>query len=131
MLISFRIDWLDLLVDQGTLKSLLQHHSSKASVLQLSTFFMVQLSHLHITTGKTIVLTRWTFIGKVIPLLFNMLSRFVIIFLPRSKCLLISRLQSPSAVIFEPKNIKSDAVSTVSPSVCHKVMGPDAMIFVF
>ena len=111
-LISFRIDWLDLLVDQGTLKSLLQHHSSKASVLQLSTFFMVQLSHLHITTGKTIALTRQTIVGKVMSLLFNMLSRLVIAFLPRSKRLLISWLQSPSAVILEIKKI--DSVSTVS-----------------
>ena len=105
-LISFRIDWLDLLVDQGTLKSLLQHHSSKASILQLSTFFMVQLSHLHITTGKTIALTRQTVVGKVMFLLFNMLSRLVIAFLPRSKRLLISWLQSPSAVILEINKIK-------------------------
>ena len=130
-LISFRMDWLDLLADQGTLKSLFQHHSSKASILQRSAFFTVQLSHPYMTTGKTIPLTRWTFVGKVMSLLFNMLSRLVIIFLPRSKRLLISWLQSPSAVILEPKKIKSDTVSTVSPSICHEVMGPDAMIFVF
>ena len=102
-LISFRMDWLDLLAVQGTLKSLLQHYSSKASILRRSAFFTVQLSHPYMTTGKTIVLTRWTFVGKVIPLLFNMLSRLVTTFLPRSKCLLISWLQSPSAVILEPK----------------------------
>ena len=130
-LISFRMDWLDLLEVQGTLKSLLQHHSSKASVLQCSAFFTVQVSHPHITTGKTTASTRWTFVGKVISLLFNMLSTFVIAFLPRSKCLLISWLQSPSAVILEPKKIKSVTVSTVSPSICHEVMGPDAMILVF
>ena len=111
-LISFRMDWLDLLAVQGTLKSLLQHHSSKASILQCSAFFMVQLSHPYITTGKTIALTRWTFVGKVMSLLFNMLSRVVITFLPRSKCLLISWLQSPSAVILETKKIKSDTVFT-------------------
>ena len=111
---SFRMDWLDLLAVQATLKSLLQHHSSKASILPHSDFFTVQLSHPHITTGKTIALTRWTFVGKVMSLLFNMLSRLVITFLPRSKCLLISWLQSPSAVIVEPKKIKSDTVSTVS-----------------
>ena len=105
-LISFRTDWLDLLAVQGTLKSLLQHHSSKASILQCSAFFIVQLSHSYITTGKTIALTRWTFVGKVMSLLFNMLSRFVITFLPRSKCLLISWLKSPSAVILEPPKIK-------------------------
>ena len=127
-LISFRMDWLDLLGVQGTLKSLLQHHSSKASILQCSAFFIVQLSHL--TTGKTIALTRRTFGDKVMSLLFNMLSRFVITFLPRSKCLLISWLQSPSAVILEPRKIKSAAVSTVSPSICHEVMGLDAMILV-
>jgi len=104
---SFRMDWLDLLAVQGTLKSLLQHHSSKASVLLHSAFFIVQLSHPHMTTGKTLNLTRWTFVGKVISLVFNMLSRLVIVFLPRSKCLLISRLQSPSAVILEPPKIKS------------------------
>jgi len=118
-LISFRMDWLDLLVVQGTLKSLLQHHSSKASILRRSAFFTVQLSDLYMTTGKTIALTRWTFVGKVMSLLFNMLSRLVITFLPRSKCLLISWLQSPSAVILEPRKIKSATVSTVSPSICH------------
>ena len=107
-LISFRMDWLDLLVVQGTLKSLLQHHSSKTSILWCSAFFTVQLSHPYMTIGKTIALTRWTFVGKVMPLLFNMLSRLVITFLPRSKCLLIAWLQSPSAVILEPKTIKSD-----------------------
>ena len=111
--------------------SLLQHHSSKASILWRSAFFTVQLSHPCMTTGKTIALTRWTFVGKVMSLLFNMLSRLVITFLPRSKHLLISWLQSPSAVIFEPKKIKSDTVSTVSPSISHEVMGLDAMIFVF
>ena len=131
-LISFRMDWLDLFAVQGTLKSLLQHHSSKASIiLQHSAFFIVQLSHPYMTTGKTIALTRWTFVGKVMSLLFNMLSRLVITFLPRSKCLLISWLQSPSAVILEPQKIKSATVSTVSPSICHEVMGPDAMILVF
>ena len=115
-LISFRIDWLALLVVQGTLKSLLQHHSSKASILRCSAFFTVQLSHPYMTTGKTIALTRWTFVGKVMSLLLNMLSRLVITFLPRSKHLLISWLQSPSAVILEPPKIKSDTVSTVSPS---------------
>ena len=130
-LISFKMDWLDLLAVQGTLKSLLQHHSSKASILWHSAFFIVQLSHPYMTTGKTIALTRWTFVGKVMSLLFNMLSRLVITFLPRTKRLLISWLQSPSAVILEPKNIKSDTVSTVSPSISHEVMGPDAMIFVF
>ena len=130
-LISFRMDWLDLLAVQGILKSLLQHHSSKASIHQCSTFFMVQLSHLYMTTGKTIALTRWTFVNKVMSLLFNMLSRLVTTFLSRSKHLLISWLQSPSAVILEPPKIKSDTVSTVFPSICHEVMGPDAMIFVF
>ena len=105
-LISFRMDWLDLLVVQGTLKSLLQHHSSKASILRRSAFFTVQLSHPYMTTGKTIALTRWTFVGKVMPLLFNMLSRLVITFLPRGKRLLISWLQSPSAVILEPPKNK-------------------------
>ena len=124
-LISFRIDWLDFLAVQGTLKSLLQHHSSKASILQHSAFFIVQLSHPYMTTGKTIALTRWTFAGKVMSLLVNMLSRLVITFLPRSKCLLISWLQSPSAVILEPRKIKSATVSTVTPSICHEVMGPD------
>ena len=122
---------MDLLAVQGTLKSLLQHHSSKASILWCSAFFIVQLSHPYMTTGKTIALTRWTFVGKVMSLLFNMLSMLVIAFLPRSKRLLISWLQSPSAVILEPKKIKSDTVSTVSPSICHEVMSPDAMIFVF
>ena len=107
-LISFRMDWLDLLAVQGNLKSLLQHHSSKASILQHSAFFTVQLSHPYMTTGKTIALMRWTFVGKVMSLFFNMLSRLVITFLPRSKCLLISWLQSPSAVILEPPKIKSD-----------------------
>ena len=114
--------WLDLLAVQGTLKSLLQHHSSKASILPHSAFFIVQLSHPYVTTGKTIALTRWTFVGKVMSVLLNMLSRLVITFLPRSKCLLISWLQSPSTVILEPKKIKSAAVSTVSPSICHEVM---------
>ena len=109
-LISFRMDWLDLLAVQGTLKSLLQHHSSKASILRCSAFFIVQLSQPYMTTGKTIALTRWTFVGKVMSLLFNVLSRLVITFLPRSKRLLISWLQSPSAVILEPQNIKSDTV---------------------
>ena len=119
---------MDLLAVQGTLKSLLQHHSSKASILQCSAFFVVQLSHPYMTTGKTIALTRWTFVGKVMSLLFNMLSRLVIAFLPRSKRLLISWLQSPSAVILEPPKIKS---ATVSPSISHEVMGRDAMILVF
>ena len=118
-LISFRMDWLDLLAIQVTLNSLLQHHSSKASILQHSAFFTVQLSHPYMTTGKTIALTRKTFVGKVMLMLFNMLSRLVITFLPRSKCLLISWLQSPSAVILEPQKIKSDTVSTVSPSISH------------
>ena len=130
-LISFRMDWLDLLAVQGTLKSLLQHHSSKASILWCSAFFTVKLSHLYVTTGKTIALTKWTFVGKVMSLLLNMLSRLVITFLPRSKHVLISWLQWPSAVILEPRKIKSPTVSTVSPSISHKVMGPDAMIFVF
>ena len=122
-LISFRMDWLDLLAVQGTLKSLLQRHSSKASVLWCSAFFIIQLSHPYMTTGKTIALTRRNFVGKVMSLLSNMLSRLVITFLPMYKCLLISWLQSPSAVILEPPKIKSDTVSTVSPSVCHEVMG--------
>ena len=130
-LILFRIYWLDLLAVQGTLKSLLQHHSSKASILQCSSLFVVQLSHPYMTTGKAIALTRWTFVGKVMSLLFNMLSRLVIAFLPRTKHLLISWLQSPSAVILEPPKIKSVTVSIVSPSLCHEVMGPDAMILVF
>src|SRR5574341_1092692 len=130
-LISFRIDWFDLLAVQGTLKSLLQYHSSKASILQCSAFFMVQFSHPYMTTGKTIALTRWTFVGKVMSLLFNMLSGLVIAFLPRSKHLLISCLQSPSAVILEPPKIKSVIVFIVSPSIYHEVMGPEAMILVF
>ena len=130
-LISFRMDWLDLLAVQGTLKSLLQHHSSKASVLRCSAFFTVQFSHPYTVTGKTIALTRWTFVGKVMSLFFNMLSRLIIAFLPRSKRLLISWLQSPSTEILEPKKIKSATVSTVSPSIYHEVMGPDAMIFFF
>ena len=123
-LISFRMDWLDLLAVQGTLKSLFQHHSSKASILQRSAFFTVQLSHPYMTTGKTIALTRRTLVGKVMSPLLNILSRLVITFLPRSKRLLISWLQSPSAVIFEPPKIKSDTVSTVSASISHGVMGP-------
>src|SRR5574340_766943 len=130
-LISFRMDWLDLLAVQGTLKSLLQYHSSKASILWHSAFFIVQLSHPYMTTGKTIALTRWTFVGKVISLLFNVLSRLLITFLPRSKHLFISWIQSPSAVILEPPKIKSDTVSTVSLSISHEVMGPDVMILVF
>ena len=130
-LISFRMDWWDLLAVQGTLKSPLQHHSSKASLLLHSAFFIVLLSHPYMTTGKTIALTRQTFLGKVMSLLLNMLSRLIISFLPRSKRLLISWLQSPSAVILEPRKVKSLTVSIVSPSICHEVMGPDAMIFVF
>ena len=130
-LISFRIDWLDLLAVQGTLKSLLQHHNLKASILQHSAFFMVKLSHPYMTTGKTVALTIWTFAGKAISLLFNTLPRFVIAFLPRSKCLLISWPQSPYAVILEPKKIKSVTVSIVSPSICHEVMGLDAIVLVF
>ena len=125
------MDLLDLLAVQGTLKSLLQHHSSKASILHRSAFFTVQLSHPYVTTGKPIALTRQTFVGKVMSLLLNMQSRLVISFLPRSKRLLISWLQSPSAVILELPKIKSDTVSTVSPSILHEVMGPDAMIFIF
>ena len=124
-LIFFRIDWLDFLAVQGIVKSLLQHHSSKASILWCSAFFIVQFSHPYTTTGKTKALTRRTFAGRVASLLFNMLSRLVIAFLPKSKRLLISRLQSPSTVILEPKKIKS---LTVSPSICHEVIGPDAMI---
>ena len=127
-LISLRMDWLDLLVVQGTLRSLLQHHSSKASILLHAAFFIVQLSHPYMTTGKTIALTRWTFVDKVMSLLFNMLSRLVTTFLLRSNLLLISWLQSPCAVILEPPKIKSD---TVSPSISHEVMGLDAMILVF
>ena len=149
-LIFVRIDWFDLLAVPGTLKSLFQHPGPKASILRCSAFFMVQLSHPYMTTGKTIALTRqtfvgkvmsllfnmlprlvWTFAGKVMSLLFNMLPRLVIAFLPRSKCVLISWLQSLSAVILEPKKIKSAIVFIVSPSICHEVMGPDAMIFVF
>ena len=126
-LISLRMNWLDLLAVQRTLKSLLQHRSSKVSILRCSTFFMVQLTHPYMTTGKTTALTTQSFAGKVMSLLFNMLSRLVIAFLPRSKCLLISWLQSPSAVILEPKKIKPVTVSVVSPSICHEVMGPDAM----
>ena len=125
------IDWFDLLAVQRTLKSLLQHHSPKASILWRSAFFIVQLSHPYMTTRKTIALTRWTFVGKVMSLLLNKLSRLVITFLPRSKHLLISWLYSPSAVILEPKKIKSVTVSIVSPSICHEVMGLDAMILVF
>ena len=130
-LISFRIYWFALLAVQGTLKSLLQHHSSKASILWHSAFFIVQNSHPYMTTGKTIALTRWTFVSKEISLLFNMLSRLFIAFRPRSKCLLISWLQSPYAVILAPKKIKSVTVSLVSPSICHEVIRPDAMILVF
>ena len=125
------MDSLDLLAVQGTLKSLLQHHSSKASILQLSPFFTVQVSYPYMTTGKTIAWTRQTLVGKVMSLLLNMLSRLVITFLPTSKRLLISWLQSPSTVILEPPKIKSDTVPTVSPSISHEVMGPDAMIFVY
>ena len=130
-LISFTMDWLDLLAVQGTLKSLLQHHSSKASILRHSAFFIVQISHPYMTTGKTIALTRRTFVGKVTALLFHMLSRLIITFLLRRKHLLISWLQSPSSVILEPPKIKSVTVATVSPSICHEVMGLDAMILVF
>ena len=127
----FRSDWFDLLAIQGSLKSLPQHHSSKASILLCSAFFIVQLSHSYMTTGKPIALTLQTFVDKVMSLLFNMLPRLVITFLPRSKRLLVSWLQSSSAVIWEPRKIKSDTVSTVSPSISHEVMGPDAMILVF
>ena len=126
-MMSFRMDWLDLLAVQGTLKSLLEHHSAKSSTLLYPAFFIVQLSHPYMATGKTIALTRWTFVDKVVSLLFNMLSRLVIIFLPKS--LSISSLQSPSAVILEAQKIKSATVCTVSPSISHEVMGPDAMIF--
>ena len=122
---------MDLLAIQGTLKSLLQHHSSKSSILWRSAFFMVQLSHPYMTTGKTIALTRWTFVGRVMSLFFNTLSRLVIAFLPRNKRLLISWLQSPSTVILGPKKIKSFTASIVSPSMCHEVMGLDFMILVF
>ena len=129
-LISFKIDWFDVLKVQGTLKSLLQHHVWKASVLQHSTF-MVQISHPYVTTGKTIVLTKQTFVGKVMSLLFNMLSKLVIAFIPRSKCLFISWLQSLSAVVLEPKKLKSITLSIVSPSICNEVIGLDAMTLVF
>ena len=122
---------MDFLAVQGTLKNLLQHHISKTSILRQSAFFIVQLSHPYMTTGKTIALTRWTFVGKVMSLLFNKLSRFVIAFLPRSKHLLISWLQSPSAVILEPKKIKSLAVSIVPPSIFREMMGPESIILVF
>ena len=130
-LVSFRMDLLDLFAVQETFKSLLQNQNSKASILLCSAFFIAQLSHPYMTTGKTVALTRWKFVGKVMSLLFNMLSRLVITFLPRSKCLLISWIQSPSAVILEPQKIKSLTVSTVSSSTCHEVMGPDTMILVF
>ena len=125
------MDWLDLLAVQGTHKSLLQHHSAKASIFQRSAFFTIQLSYPHMTTGKTIALNRWTFVGKVISLLLNMLSRLVIIFLQRSKRLLISWLQSPSAVILEPTKIKSDTVSLFPHLFSHEVIESDAMILVF
>ena len=127
-LISFRMDWFYLLAVQGILKSLLQHHSSKASILWCSDFFIVQLSHSYMTTGKTIALTRWTFAGKGLSRFFNMLSKLAVAFLPRSKHLLISWLQSPSTVMLEPKKIKSVIVSIIYPSICHSVMGLDAMI---
>ena len=130
-LISFRMDGLDFLVIQETLKSLLQHHSSKASIFLPSAFFTVQFSHPYMATGKTIALTRQTIVGKPMSLLFNMLSRLVMIFLLRTKRLLISWLQSPSAVILEPQKIKSDTVSTISPSISHEVMGPGAMVLIF
>ena len=128
---SFRIDWFNLLAIQGTLKSLPQHHISKASILQGSAFFLFQLSHPYRTTGKTKALSRQTSVGKVMSLLFNRLSRLVISFLPRSKCLLISWLQLPLAVIWDPEEIKSLTVSIVYPCICHGVMGPDVMILVF
>ena len=130
-LISFRIDWFNLLAVQGTLESLLQHHSSKSTILQFSALFLVQISYPYMTTGNTIALTRWIFIGKVMSLLFNMMSRLVTAFLPRSKSLLISWLKSPSAVILEPKKIKSLTISIVSPSIFHEVMEPDVIILVF
>ena len=130
-LIFFRMDWFDLLAVQGTLKSLLQHHNWKVSILWHPAFFMVQLSHPYLTTRKTIALTIRTFAGKVMSLLFNMLSIFVIAFLPRSKCLLISWVQSPSAVILKPKKINSATASTFSPSIGHEVMGLDTVILVF
>ena len=130
-LISFRIYWFDLLAVQGTLSSLVQHHSLKASVLRISAYFIVQCSHPYMTTGKTIALTRQTYVGKLMSLLFNMLSRLVIAFLPRSKCLLISWLQSPFAVILDPKKVKSVTISIFPPSICHEVIGLDATIFIF
>ena len=130
-LISFRIDRFDLLALQRTLNSLLQHHSLKASILCCSAIFMVQLSHPYMTTGKTIALTRWAFVSEVISQLLNVLCMFIIAFLPRSKCLLVLWLQSLFSVILETKKIKSDTVSTFSPSICHEVMGPNAMIFRF
>ena len=130
-LISFRMDWLDLLAVQGILKSPLQHHTSTASILLHLAFFMLQLSHPYVTTGKTVALTRRTFVDKITSLLFNMLSKLVITFPPRSKHILISQLQSPSAVILKPRTIKSDTVSTVCPSISYEVVGPDAMIFIF
>ena len=129
--ISFRMDWFDLPAVHGTLKSLLQNHNSKASILWCSAFFMIQLSHLYMTTGKTIALTIRTFVSKVMSLLFNTLSRFVIAFFPKSKCLFISWLQLPSPVILEPRKIKSVTVSIVSPSICYEVMGLDVMILIF
>ena len=128
---SFRMDWLDLLAVQGTHKCLIHHHSSKAPILHCSAFFKVRLSHPYMAAGKTVPLTVWNFVGKGMSLIFNMLSRLVITFPPRSKCLLISWLQSPSAVILEPPKIKSVMVSTVFPSICYEVMGLNAMIFVF
>ena len=130
-LISVRVDWLDLLAVHGTLKKLLPHHSSKAPIFRCSAFFIIQLLHPYMTTGKTIALIRWTFVSKVMSLLFNKLSRLIITCLPRSKRLLISWLQSPSAVILEPKKIKSVTASIVSPSICYEMMGPYAMIFIF
>ena len=129
-LISFKMDWLDLLAVQGTLESLLQHHSSKSSILRCSAFFITQLTHPYMTTGKIIALARQAFVGKVMSLHFNMLSRLVITFLPRSKRLFISWLQSPSALILDSRKIKSVTVSTVSPSICHDMIGPDATILV-
>ena len=128
-LISFRMDWLGLLA--GALKSLLQYYTSKASIPQHSAFFTVPLSHSYMITGKNTALTRWTFVGKVTSLLFNMSSRLVIAFVPRSKCILILWLQSPSTLTLEPKQMKSDTVSTSSPSICYEVMGLDAIILVF
>ena len=130
-LISFKIYCFDLFAVQGTLKSLFQHHNLKASVLRHSAFFMVQFSHLYVTTGKAIALTWWTFVSQVMALLFKTLSSFVIAFLPRSNHLLILWLQSPSAMILKPKKIKSVAVSTLSLSICHEVKGSEAIILVF